>query len=49
MHSMQLATPAVQKRPYVRPELIKHGKVESQTQGPTVTSCSSPVGLHKPA
>jgi hypothetical protein len=32
MHSVQIATPAAQKRPYVRPELTRHGKVESMTQ-----------------
>jgi hypothetical protein len=33
-----------EKKPYVRPELIKHGKVESLTQVP-VQSCSAPLKI----
>jgi hypothetical protein len=34
-----------EKKPYVRPELVKHGKVESLTQGLPVSGCSSPIKL----
>jgi hypothetical protein len=39
----------MQKKTYVRPELIKHGKVESLTQGPTVSHCSAPCSFKAPA
>jgi hypothetical protein len=34
-----------EKKPYVRPELVKHGKVESLTQTAVVHGCSSPLKI----
>jgi hypothetical protein len=35
-----------EKKPYVRPELVKHGKVESLTQVALIkSSCSSPIKI----
>jgi hypothetical protein len=46
MQSGNIAAPAAQKKTYVRPELIKHGKVESMTQiVPVQSGCSSPVKI----
>ena len=43
MQNTKIAAKAAQKKAYVRPELTKHGKVESLTQGLQVQSgCSHP-------
>jgi hypothetical protein len=39
----EVAADAADRKPYVRPELIKHGKVESLTQTATIGS-SHPLG-----
>jgi hypothetical protein len=44
-HDEKAADKAAQKKPYVRPELAKHGKVESLTQDGTDHKYSSPVIL----
>ena len=46
MQSVKITAP---KKAYVRPELTKHGKVESLTQIATVSGCSSPVVYHPAA
>ena len=45
MQSVQITAAAAQKKPYVRPELTKHGKVESLTQTIGIQSCSTPLKL----
>jgi len=40
----KVAADAVERKPYVRPELTKHGKVESLTQtGQVMIGCSHPL------
>ena len=43
MQSVEIAAQAAQKKPYVRPELTKHGKIESLTQTPVAVGCSAPL------
>ena len=45
MQSLHIAAEAAQNKPYVRPELTKHGKVESLTQTIGIQSCSTPLKL----
>jgi hypothetical protein len=41
---VEVAADAAERKPYVRPELTKHGKVESLTQGIVQSGCSHPLG-----
>jgi hypothetical protein len=43
----QIARKATEKKPYVRPELSRHGKVESLTQDYKKGGYSSPVILKR--